>query len=348
MSELRPELTPEIGEWEKTKTFHETRQQIHQQLQAEKSVEAEVPKPEQRQFEQLSPEVQTQWNQLVESKLSLNQRVDPKQVDMVREHLQNVAANLHEKFGNLDGEVPETAWLAFDGIVAHIVIKTEDQIRQETGTKYVGSAHPSQEGLVLYPEFFRERGEDEPKIDQAHVLTHELGELAYRFFEKKGMLEQYAGYKLKGEWARDGDYVDSEKDEHKSREEFAETFGDWLISSGNAEMLLSRFERYDDSSQFVTMAQTEEGQKHLDYLLGESMSLRSFLHSAMTDLKPDLLRAVKNRQTGVDELDFGLLDTEFIGLSTEQAARLPRRKPKKDLLTKFWEVLTGKKSQDEG
>lgn len=305
-----------------------------------------------RQFEKLNPEAQAYWQSAIERKLYTNKKentkIPPEQVACVEAHLQDIVARVHEKFGTIEGDVPEQAKLLFDGLLEQIVIVTEDRERSDKKAKYIGSAHSDQGVIGIYPEFFRARGDGERSIDQAHIIAHELGELAYKQFEQSKQIDQFKHLKPGNAADRDGDYVNSESPTEKFREEFAETFGDWLTSSSNVEMLMRRIERYKDKSEFQGMVDTEEGQRHLDYLLSQSTILKTFFDHAMPELTPTLKAEMERRaelgfENEFDPYDmFDMMDPSSHGLEASRAGQLHGRQKKPGFLSQLWGLITGK------
>lgn len=278
---------------EEAKTPTPTPMEQHVVESAEHQEVVEKLDQEPAKYADIEDEIRTQYDQLIESKLA-GARVEgltPEQGAMLTNLLQEMVVKLHHRQG------PEVTSQLIYGMFDRISVKPNDRVAQN-GYKFVGGMHGKT--LELYPRFF---DADEKSFDRMHVLAHECGERVYAFLKAKHpeVLGQYRHYKLRGQYAVDGDYVNTfDNAEDQEREEFAETFGNLLESTHGSGLELTklRFARTSNPEQYEQLQTTLEGQTQMLKLVEESTFFAALLNGTIRDIAPELAQSM---QQSVDD-----------------------------------------------
>lgn len=294
---------------------------------------------EESRFEQLPEKERQEWQAVIEKKLAHAKEsgVEAAVYQQLEGYLQEIVARQ-----NISPE-------AFDVLVSQVIIESEDR-KASNGNYYRGAANPEAGTIHIFPKFFEI--EEGTQFDPEHVIAHELGELAFRLTddEEKPIFdhEEYQVFKAQPPFAMNGDYVDqATQPEHQFREEFAETFADFLRSGDAMEMFARRIQRYRHPEQIRDqLIGSPEGDAQRDYLLQESAFLRSFFQRALVDRKETLSeRAINQPMFELPEIEFDSLASQGLvwdgpRLST-MAPRQPKEKKPKKLIPWLAEFLFG-------
>ncbi len=247
-------------------------------------------------YQDIEGEVRTQYDQLIESKLA-GARIEglsDEHAAMLANLLQETIVKLHHRQG------AEATYQLVYGMFDRISVKPHDRVAQN-GYKFVGGMFGKT--LELYPRFFDTQ---ETSFNRMHVLTHECGERVYAYLKAKHpeVLEQYRHHKLRGQFAVDGDYVNTfDSPEDQEREEFAETLGNLLESTHGSgiELAKLRFARTSNPEQYEQLQSTLEGQNHLLKLVEESTFLAALLDGTLRDIAPELAQNMQQSEEDDDE-----------------------------------------------
>jgi hypothetical protein len=232
-------------------------------------------------FKELSPPLQDHYRTLIAEKLKdSGENINPEHAAVVTQIMCELAGRLH--FNLLDQDEPGRASVVFDKIIQGIVLEPEDKT-YDNGEQYIGGALNGR--IHLFPKFFSETDDGRIKFDREHVLAHELGGLFRRYVKP----DEYQQHKVPSEYALDGDYVNSfQETKDKQREEFEETFADFLRSTNSTGMLLRRFERYKDPVErdqlLADISENGSKKEHFRELLEESTQLRRFFQNRLANL----------------------------------------------------------------
>jgi hypothetical protein len=273
-------------------------------------------------FARLEEEPQQQWSALIQEKLSNGsgfERLPQESQEMLVRCFEEIVGR-----GNITPEL-------FDLMLDRVVIHDEDR-KAANDNDYISGAVPTHGEIHIFPKFFR--GPDaENEFVPEHVIAHELGELAFGLRDRDGnqlfVLRDYLQYRLPEEHAVNGKYVDSWEDEEvRQREEFAESFADFLRSQTGGEMLVRRFQRVNDWEVIQTRFRDESTRAHVNALLTESQSLHAFFMRGIQENHEQIKQLLEGKKDGqsseTSELDQLFLDQSLSNglFSTQHEANL--------------------------
>ncbi len=183
----------------------------------------------------------------------------------------------------------------FDALLDRITIAPENR-RADNGNFMMLGAEPEDGEIIIYPRYF----EPDAKFHPEHVLAHDLGELMHIHADNA----EYSQYRADPALALDGNYVDETRaklgDAAAEREAYCETFADVIRSKTGVETAARRYLRYANRVEVFEQLDSPEGEQRADYLMSESMNLRTIILQQNETLLPQLQERAAARRAAAE------------------------------------------------